>query len=90
MVGQLLWDYSRVIYGPSKMKFILGVFDEIYSQGIRSLNNITVIKNKKFYNTTAHRKFLELCKQNKTEEAIKGWQKHLLNIKKITLSDATK
>lgn len=86
-LGYLLWDFAKIIYGPCKMKFILGLFDDIYLHNIRSLNEVFEIKQKKNYDTTTHRKFLELCKQGKTKEAIEIWQVYLNKIQQIILSD---
>ena len=84
-VGYLLWDFAKIIYGPSKMKYILGLFDDVYSHNIRTLNELYLINQKKYYDTTNHRKFLELCSQNKKNEAIKLWKKHLVNVEQTML-----
>ena len=89
-LGYLLWDFAKIIYGPCKMKFILGLFDDIYLHNIRSLNEVFVIKQKKNYDTKPHRKFLELCRQNKTKEAIELWQAYVSKIQQIILTDKKK
>jgi DNA-binding GntR family transcriptional regulator len=89
-IGYLLWDFAKIIYGPSKMKFILGLFDDIYLHGIRSLNEIYEIVQSKHYDTTAHRKFLRLCKQNKKAKAIQIWMEHVNKIEQISMRERRK
>ena len=85
-IGYLLWKYAQVVYGPSKMKFLLGIFDDIYSHNIRLLNELFEFHKRKSYDTTPHRTFLLLCKQNKQAEAIKVWQDHIEKIQILTIS----
>ena len=56
-IGYFLWDFAKIIYGPSKMKFILGLFDDIYMHNIRTLNELFELRSTNGYNTTNHRKF---------------------------------
>ena len=37
-IGYLLWDFAVVIYSPSKMNYLMGIFDDIYKNIIRVLN----------------------------------------------------
>lgn len=76
-IGYLLWDFAQAIYGPSENKFMLCVMNEIYKHNIRILNDLFELKKKKNYDLTAHKQFLELCLQNKTEEAVKIWINHI-------------
>lgn len=85
--GYLLWDFAKIIYGPSKLKFLLSLIDDIYLAGIRSLNEIFEIKQRKHYDTSSHKKFLELCRQNKKKEAIKLWMNYVNKVEKISLKD---
>jgi DNA-binding GntR family transcriptional regulator len=84
-LGYLLWDFAKTIFRPSRMIFILKLFDDIYMDNIRSLNEIFEIKLGKLYDISNHRKFLELCRQNKTEEAIKVWVEQVEKIERISL-----
>jgi len=85
-VGYLLWDFAKIIYGPSKLKFMLDLFDDMYRHNIRMLNEIFEMKQHQHYNTTNHRNFLKLCKMKKKEEAIKLWNKHINEIEQISLN----
>lgn len=82
-VGYLLRDFAKTIFGPSKMKFILSLFDDMYLHNIRLLNEIFEIKQDKHYSTINHRRFLELCKMNLKEEAIAVWSSHIDQVKEI-------
>ncbi|HMQ69452.1 MAG TPA: GntR family transcriptional regulator [Ignavibacteria bacterium] len=84
-IGYLLWDFAKVIYTPSKMKFILGLFDEIYMHNIRTLNELFVLRVSGNYDTTPHRTFLKLCSQKKNAKAIKAWMEHIQRVEKLTL-----
>lgn len=72
-IGFLLWDFAKVIYGPSTLKFMLALMDELYMHNIRILNDLYGMKNQRVYDLSPHKKFLALCKQNKSEEAIRTW-----------------
>ena len=89
-IGYLLWDFAKVVYGPSKMKYILGLYDDIYLHNIRSLNEVFEIKQKKNYDISPHREFLKLCRENKTNEAIKYWETYLAKVQQIMLKDKKK
>jgi len=89
-IGYLLWDFARVIYGPSKMKYILGLYDDIYLHNIRSLNEVFEIKQKKNYDISPHREFLKLSRENKINEAINYWGTYLAKIQQIMLKDKKK
>lgn len=89
-IGYLLWDFARVVYGPSKMKYILGLYDDIYLHNIRSLNEVFEIKQKKNYDISPHREFLKLCMENKINEAIKYWEAYLSKVQQIMLKDKKK
>ena len=89
-IGYLLWDFAKVVYGPSKMKYILGLYDYIYLHNIRSLNEVFEIKQKKNYDISPHREFLKLCRENKINEAIKYWEAYLAKVQQIMLKDKKK
>ena len=89
-IGYLLWDFARVIYGPSKMKYILGLYDDIYLHNIRSLNEVFEIKQKKNYDISPHREFLKLCRENKINEAVKYWGTYLSKVQQIMPKDKKK
>ncbi len=89
-IGYLLWDFAKVVYGPSKMKYILGLYDDIYLHNIRSLNEVFEIKQKKNYDISPHREFLKLCRENKINEAIKYWEAYLAKVQQIMLKDKKK
>ena len=72
--GYLQWDFAKVIYYPSNMKYLLGVFDDIYRHSIRLLNEFFENKDNEPFKVTAHKHFIELCRQNKKEEAINFWK----------------
>lgn len=76
-IGYLLWDFAQAIYGPSENKFMLCVMNEIYKHNIRILNDLFELKQKKHYDLTAHKQFLELSLQQKTDEAVKVWCEHI-------------
>ena len=40
-IGYLLWDFAKIIYSPSKNKFMYFIMDEIYKHNIRILNEIS-------------------------------------------------
>ena len=84
-IGYLLWDFAKVIYSPSKMNFILGLFDEIYMHNIRTLNELFVLKVTDNYDTSPHRLFLKLCLQKKNDQAINAWMEHVQKVEKLTL-----
>lgn len=71
--GYLLWDFAKIIYYPSNMKYMLGILDEIYRHNIRLLNEFFENKEYAAVNVSEQRKFIELCKKNKKDEAIKNW-----------------
>lgn len=75
--GYLQWDFAKVIYNPSGMKFLLKIFDEIYITSIRLLNEFFKDKESEEYKATAQRHFMELCRQNRKEEAIIYWNEFL-------------
>lgn len=83
-VGYLLWEFGRVIYGPSNLKFSLFILDEMYKYNIRLLNEVYVVNKDHKYEVSAHRKFLDLCRKNKKEEAIRIWNEHIDKIEAIT------
>ncbi len=72
-IGFLLWDFAKVIYSPSTHKFMLALMDELYMHNIRILNDLYDMKNQRVYDLSPHKKFLNLCKQKKAEEAISTW-----------------
>lgn len=84
-VGYLIWDFGKAIYSPSKFTFMKFVMDEIYKHNIRALNDVFVKSSKMKYNVDTHRKFLELCRNKKTDEAIKLWSDYTYNISKIII-----
>lgn len=86
-IGYLLWDFAKTIYGPTKFKFMLNVLNEIYKHNIRILNEIFEIKQHKHYDLTTHRKFLELCKKNKIEEAIIVWCEYIDKMKILIIGN---
>lgn len=89
-IGYLLWDFAKVIYRPSKMKYLLGLYDDIYLHNLRSLNEVFEIKQKKHYDISPHREFLKLCMENKINEAIKYWEAYLAKVQQIMLKDKKK
>ena len=87
-VGYLIWDFGKIIYGPSKLGFMTFVIDEIYKHNIRALNDVFVKSNDMKYDVTYHKKFLDLCMKKQTDEAIKLWNKHIHKLSK-TMSQKT-
>ena len=65
------------------MKFMVRVFDLIYQQSVRLLNEFFENEKNAEFKVDAHRKFIELCKQNKTKEAIKYWSDFLSALEKL-------
>jgi DNA-binding GntR family transcriptional regulator len=88
--GYLLWDFAKTIYRPSRMKFILDIFDDIYMHNIRLLNQTFEITQHKDYDVSYHRKFLEICKKKKKNEAIAYWKDYLDRIEQVMLKTAVK
>ncbi|MEP7146144.1 MAG: GntR family transcriptional regulator [bacterium] len=86
-LGYLLWDFAKVIYGPSNMKYILCLIDEMYMNNIRVLNEIFEFKQHRNYDTSNHKKFIELCKLKKTDEAVALWIDYINKIAEISLKD---
>lgn len=84
-VGYLLWEFARVIFKPSKMEFVLNIFDEVYAHNIRLLNDLLEIKQKN-YDISYHRKFIELCKTKTREEAIQHWVEYVEKVEKIMIN----
>ena len=79
----LLWEFAKVIYSPSHMKFMIRVFDTIYQHNVRLLNEFFEDKNNAKFKIDSHKKFIELCKQNKPVEAIKYWSGFLADLEKL-------
>ena len=72
-VGYLLWEFAILIYSPSKMKYMIGIFDDIYKHSIRLLNEFFENEENAIFKVTTHREFIKLCRQNKKTEAVKLW-----------------
>lgn len=89
-IGYLLWDFAKVIYNPSKMNFILDLFNEIYMNNIRTLNEVFEFRLTASYDTTPHRSFLKLCSEKKNDKAIKVWMAHVEKVEKLTLKKRNK
>jgi len=85
-VGYLLWDFAKVIYSPSDFKFMYNIMNEIYKHNIRILNDLYEMRKHSQYDLTPHKKFLELCKKNKSGEAIAHWEDYLKKLS-ANLSD---
>lgn len=81
-IGYLLWDFAKTIYGPSTLKFMLALMDDLYMHNIRILNDLYDMKHQKTYDLTPHKKFLGLCKQKKTEEAVSVWMDYVKKLLK--------
>jgi len=71
--GYLQWDFAKVIYSPSNMKYLLGVFDDMYRLSIRLLNEFFENKEHEEFKATSHRHFMELCRKKRKDEAIRYW-----------------
>jgi len=84
-VGYFLWEFAKTIFGPSKLTFFLELFDKMYRNNIRSLNEIFEASEHKQYDTSDHREFLRLCKLKKKKEAIDTWTKHISKIESLNL-----
>ncbi len=78
--GYLQWDFAKIIYSPSDMKYLLEVFDDIYRHSIRLLNEFFDDSEHAGFKVTAHRHFMKLCSQNRKEEAINYWNDFLEKI----------
>ncbi|MEO8209697.1 MAG: GntR family transcriptional regulator [bacterium] len=89
-IGYLLWDFAIVIYTPSQMKFMLSIFEDIYKHGIRILNELFENEANAKFKIDTHRKFIELCKDNKKDEAINLWINFIDQMKVIVLLDKPK
>lgn len=82
-IGYLLWDFAKVIFSPAKKKFLNFIMDEIYKHNIRILNELFELGQRRNYDLTPHKKFLELCKAKKIEEAIKEWEIYVSKISSL-------
>lgn len=78
--GYLQWDFAKIIYTPSNMKYLLGVFDDIYRHSIRLLNDFFKNNEHEDFKVISHRHFMELCRQSRKEEAINYWNDFLEKI----------
>ncbi len=85
-IGYLLWDFAKVIYSPSKNKFMYFIMDEIYKHNIRILNEIFELGQHRHYDLSFHNKFLLLCKDNKIEDAIKVWEIYVNKLTSVMVS----
>ena len=68
-----MWEFAILIYSPSKMKYMIGIFDDIYKHSIRLLNEFFENEENAIFKVTTHREFIKLCRQNKKTEAVKLW-----------------
>lgn len=84
-IGYLLWDFAKEIYKPSKLTYVMSIFDDLYIHNIRILNEIFEISQNKRYDTTSHRKLLELCRMKKTDEAIRHWCNYVDKVRDMIL-----
>lgn len=89
-IGYLTWNFAKVIYGPSKMGYLLSIFDEIYRHNIRILNDFYRNEKHTIFKIQTHRKFLELCRAKRNEEAIKLWIKFIGQMKTLLEANAKK
>ncbi|MDZ4710893.1 MAG: GntR family transcriptional regulator [bacterium] len=72
-VGYLIWEFAKIIYTPSGMPFTVSIFDDIYRQSVRVLNEFFETRENALFKVKAHKEFIELCKEKKTREAIIHW-----------------
>lgn len=86
-VGYLLRDFAIVIYSPSGMKYMTEIFDDIYKHSIRVLNEFFENKENAIFKVTVHREFIDLCRQNKRDEAIKLWTEFIDKLNEIILPE---
>lgn len=84
-LGYFLWDFARLIYSPSNMKYMVGIFDEIYQHSIRLLNEFFRDKEIATFKVTTHREFIKLCRQKRGDEAIALWSEFIDNLTKLIL-----
>lgn len=77
-IGYLLWDFAKVIFSPTDLKFMFSIMDEMYKHNIRILNDLFDMRqHRHIYDLKPHKKFLELCKKKKKNEAIKIWCEYI-------------
>lgn len=84
-VGYLLWDFAKLIYSPSNMKYMVSIFDEIYQHSIRLLNEFFQDKETATFKVTTHREFIKLCRQKRGAEAIALWSEFIDNVTNLIL-----
>ena len=84
-IGYLLWDFAVLIYSPSKMNYLMRIFDDIYKNSIRVLNEFFENKENAIFKVNKHREFIELCRQNKKDEAIALWSEFIDKLKEIII-----
>lgn len=80
-VGYLMWDFAKIIYGPTEYRLMYSLMDEMYKHNIRILNELFELRFSDHYDVTPHKRFIELCGKNKVEEAVSVWCDY---IKKLT------
>lgn len=88
-IGNLLWDFANIIFGPSKYDFMLCILEEIYRHSNRLLAEMLKNMENRKYKVETHYRFLELCKEGRQEEAINLWSKLLGNMEELALGYAT-
>lgn len=89
-IGILLWDFAKVIYCPARYDFMLCIFEEIYRHSARLLSEFFKKAETKKYKVEGHYRFLELCREGKTEEAIAFWSEFIENMSQYALTLAEK
>ncbi|HRA99146.1 MAG TPA: GntR family transcriptional regulator [Ignavibacteria bacterium] len=77
----LVWDFAKVIYSPSKMELSMKIINDIYSQGIRALNDYFEIEDTTKVTIDSHREFVNLCEIKKFDEAVELWINHVEHVK---------
>ncbi|MBS1517760.1 MAG: GntR family transcriptional regulator [Bacteroidetes bacterium] len=81
----LVWEFAQVIYAPAKLDRSMKIINEIYSQSIRILNEFFESEKNTRYKIDSHRQFLNLCQENRSEEAIELWLGFVEKMKQILL-----
>lgn len=81
----LFWDFAKIIYSPSKMEHSMKIINDIYSQGIRVLNEFFESKENSQNNIEIHREFIKLCESKKNDEAMNLWIDYVGKVKEMII-----
>ena len=65
------------------------IINDIYSQGIRVLNDYFEIENTTKITIESHREFVNLCESKKYDEAVELWINYIEHVKERIIKSIT-